>query len=153
MIDSTDIKILKALKANARVNASEIAGKINMSVSAVIERIKKLELSGVINRYTVLLDHKKLNMDIAAFMSVSMEHPKYNDAFVEAVNSDSRIVECNYITGDFDYLLKLVTTTTDDLYAALKNIKSIPGVSLTRTQLVLFPTKNEVTILPDEASR
>ena len=58
-----------------------------MSVSAVIERIKKLEANGIIKQYTVVLDSKKLGMDITAFISVSMEHPKYNNNFNEFVKT------------------------------------------------------------------
>lgn len=149
MIDSIDIQILNALKNNARVNASEIGESINMSVSAVIERIKKLENSGIIGRYTILLDPKKLGMDVSAFMSVSLEHPKYNDSFIESVRGDARIIECNYLTGDFDFLLKIITYSTDDLTSVLTMVKSIPGVSLTRTQMVLATNKNEVTVMPN----
>lgn len=148
IIDSIDIRILQALKNNARVNASEIGEQINMSVSAVIERIRKLEHGGIIGRYTVLLDHKRLGMDVAAFMSVGLEHPKFNDGFIEAVRRDDRIIECSYLTGDFDFLLKIIACSTDDLTSVLTMVKSIPGVSLTRTQTVLATNKNEVTAMP-----
>ena len=148
MIDNIDLQILNALKNNARINASDIGAAINMSVSAVIERIKKMDAAGYIQRYTILLDHKKLGMDVAAYMSVSLEHPKFNDSFVEAVRQDPRIVECDYITGDFDFLLKVITYSTDDLTAVLDMVKSLEGVSLTRTQMVLATYKNEVTALP-----
>ena len=75
-MDKIDIKIIECLKKNARENASVIGSQVNMSVSAVIERIKKLEANGIIRQYTVVLDSKKLGMDITAFISVSMEHPK-----------------------------------------------------------------------------
>lgn len=148
MIDQTDLHILGYLKENARINSSEIGERVNMSVSAVIERIKKMETSGVIDRYTVLVDHKKLGMDVSAYISVSLEHPKYNDSFVEAMNRNPQVVECNYITGDFDFMLKVIAYSTDDLTELLGAIKTVPGISLTRTQLVLSNTKNEVTALP-----
>ena len=106
-MDSVDVKIIECLKANSRENASVIGSKVNMSVSAVIERIKKLEASGIIKQYTVVLDNDKLGLDLTAFISVSMEHPKYNDGFVEFVMCHPQIVECHYITGDFDFLLKI----------------------------------------------
>ena len=148
MIDQTDLQIITCLKENARVNASDISDQVGMSVSAVIERIKKLEASGIITRYTAVLDHKKLGMDVTAFMSVSLEHPKFNDGFIGAVDANPQIVECTYITGDFDFMLKVVAYSTEDLAAILNTVKSIPGVSLTRTQLVLSTHKNEVSVLP-----
>ncbi|MEG2939881.1 MAG: AsnC family transcriptional regulator, partial [Oscillospiraceae bacterium] len=77
-MDDIDIKILTLLQTNARATASEIGGGVGMSVSAVIERIKKLESSGAICRYTTIIDPKKVNKDITAFISISLEHPKYN---------------------------------------------------------------------------
>lgn len=152
-MDATDIQILEVLKDNARINASDIGERINMSVSAVIERIKKLENSGVIARYTLLLDHKKLGMDVSAFMSVRLENPRFEDEFIGAVKRDARILECSYLTGDFDFLLKIIAYSTDDLTSVLNMVKSIPGVSLTRTQMVLATNKNEVAALPDLARR
>ncbi len=148
-IDSIDLQIIKSLKENARVNASEIGEKVNMSVSAVIERMRKLETAGVILKYTVVLDHKKIGKDVSAFISVSLEHPKYNDRFIDAVKQNPEIVECNYVTGDFDFLLKVITSSTDTLTELLNQIKSLSGVSLTRTLVVLSATKNEFTVLPE----
>jgi len=148
-MDDTDLKILHCLKKNSRCNASAIGSQINMSISAVIERIKKLESAGIIKQYTILLDPKRIGKDICAFISVSLEHPKYNDGFSAAVKKNKQIVECHYITGGFDFLLKVVTDTTDTLEQVLKDIKSISGVSLTKTEVVLSTVKSEVTVLPD----
>ena len=111
-MDSIDVKILGCLKENARQNASAIGEYVNMSVSAVIERIKKLENSGVIQQYTLLLDTKKIGKDISAFISVSLEHPKFNEGFIENVKQNPQVTECHYITGDFDFLLKVITGST-----------------------------------------
>ena len=116
-----------------------------MSVSAVIERIKKLEANGIIKQYTVVLDSKKLGMDITAFISVSMEHPKYNNNFNEFVKTHKQITECHYITGDFDFLLKVNTESTGGLESLLNEIKSAGGVSLTKTLVVLSTVKEDYT--------
>lgn len=148
-MDNIDIKILSCLKKNARLNASVIGERVNMSVSAVIERIKKLEAAGIIKQYTVVLDSKLIGKDISAFISVSLEHPKYNEGFIENVKNNPQITECHYITGDFDFMLKVMTDTTETLTNTLNFIKSIKGVSLTRTLIVLSIAKNEVSVLPD----
>jgi Lrp/AsnC family leucine-responsive transcriptional regulator len=153
MIDRTDLQILKHLKENARINASVIGERISMSVSAVIERIRKLESAGVIRQYTVVLDPQKIGKDICAFISVSLEHPKFNDGFIASVRSESQIIECHYITGDFDFLLKVMTGSTEGLTDVLNSIKCIKGVSLTRTLIVLSTTKNEYTVLPDAETK
>ncbi len=147
-MDSTDNKIIQHLADNARVNASEIGERINMSVSAVIERIRKLEAAGVIRQYTLVLDPEKIGKSVCAFVSVSLEHPKYNEGFIEAVNQNPDIVECNYVTGDFDFLVKVMTASTISLAGLLNQVKSIQGVSLTRTLVVLSTTKNSYTALP-----
>ena len=121
-MDKIDVKIIECLKKNARENASVIGSQVNMSVSAVIERIKKLEANGIIKQYTVVLDSKKLGMDITAFISVSMEHPKYNNNFNEFVKTHKQITECHYITGDFDFLLKVNTESTGGLELAIRNL-------------------------------
>jgi len=149
-MDSIDRQILMCLKENARENATNIGARINLSTSAVIERIKKLENSGVIEKYTVLIDQNVLGRELTAFISVSLEHPKYNEGFVEQINARDSVAECYYIAGDFDFLLKVITRSGKSLEAVLNYIKAIPGVSRTRTSVVLSTSKCDVTLLPDK---
>ncbi len=149
-MDSIDIKILGELKQNSRISASEIGEKVNMSVSAVIERIRKMENSGIIKQYTLILDAKQINQDVSAFISISLDHPKYNESFIASVLEHKKIVECHYITGDSDFLLKVVIDSTASLEKVLNDIKSIHGVSMTRTLVVLSTMKNEYTVLPED---
>ncbi len=145
-MDKIDIKILECLKHNARENASVIGGKVNMSVSAVIERIKKLESSGIIKQYTLALDPKKLGLDLTVFMSVSLEHPKYSSTFQEFVKQCPQIIECQYIAGDYDFLLKIVSRSTHTLEQLLNEIKCVGGVSSTKTSVVLSTIKEDYSI-------
>lgn len=150
-MDDTDIRILGLLKENSRVNASAVAEEIGMSVSTVTDRIRKLEVAGVIRKYTLALDSKLVGMDVLSFISVSLEHPKYNETFIAAINDNPSVIECHYITGDFDFLLKVMTTSMEGLTGVLNIIKSIKGVSLTRTLIVLSTSKNEYCAIPDSA--
>ena len=149
-MDAIDVKILKCLKANARENASVISEKVNMSISAVIERIRKLESSGLIVQHTTIIDAAKAGKDVKAFISVSLEHPKYIERFNAFVRENREILECQYITGDFDFLLKDVTDNTQTLERLLNAVKSISGVQGTKTIVVLSTVKNENSIDPDE---
>ena len=149
-MDELDYRILSCLKDNARENATNIGAKINLSTSAVIERIKKLESSGLIEQYTTLLNQEMLGRDLIAFMYVSLEHPKYYESFVEKINSNPSIAECYYIAGDYDFILKVITKTGKGLEEVLTNIKSITGVSGTRTSVVLSTNKYEVCLLPEQ---
>ncbi len=147
-MDDIDVKILSALRENARATASEIGAAIGMSVSAVIERIKKLEANGVIAQYTAIIDQKNVNKDITAFISVTLEHPKYNDGFIDFVGRTYDVLEAHYLAGDADYLIKVVTDTTTTLEHLLREIKCIPGVARTCTSMVLSTVKNEHSVNP-----
>ena len=140
-MDALDYQILCCLKENARENATNIGAKINLSTSAVIERIKKLEASGLISQYTTIINQNVSGRDLTAFISVRLEHPKI-------VNEQEEIVECHYIAGDFDFIIKVITTSAKALEERLNFIKSLQGVSLTRTSVVLSTSKHEVCLLP-----
>ncbi len=140
-MDAIDVKIIECLKMNSRENASVIGNKVNMSVSAVIERIKKLESSGIIKQYTVVLNSEMLGMDLTAFVFVNTEHPKYNAEFIDFVSSHPQIIECHSVTGDFDFLLKVCVNNTKGLENLLNEINCVSGVFLTKTQVVLSTDK------------
>ncbi len=147
-MDKIDYEILACLKENARENATNIGAKINLSTSAVIERIKKFEASGLIKKYTIVVDQQALGGGQIAFISIRLEHPKYYEKFVELINLHNSVAECYYIAGDFDFILKVITKTGEKLEDILNYVKSIEGVSLTRTTVVLSENKNEVCLLP-----
>ncbi len=147
-MDSLDYKILCCLKENARENATNIGAKINLSTSAVIERIKKLEASGLIQQYTTIINQNISGRDLTAFISVRLEHPKFNETFCSIIDQQDEIVECHYIAGDFDFILKVVTSSAQTLEERLNFIKSLSGVSLTRTSVVLSTNKHDVCLLP-----
>lgn len=147
-MDATDYKILSFLKDNSRENATEIGSKINLSTSAVLERIKKLEASGIIKQFTTIIDHKLLGKDLTVFINVRLEHPKFYESFVETINDNELITESHYIAGDFDFILKVIATNSKELEEILNSIKSIKGVSMTRTSVVLSTNKCEVSLLP-----
>lgn len=142
-MDVIDVKIINTLINNSRCNASEISDIVGLSVSAVIERIKKLETSGIIKKYTVILDNAILGKDVSALIMVSLDHPKYNEGFIKAMTENEYISECHYLAGDFDYQLKISTFNTKRLERLLNDIKSIPGVSKTKTMIILSTLKNE----------
>jgi Lrp/AsnC family leucine-responsive transcriptional regulator len=125
------------------MNSSDIAERVSLSVSAVIERIKKLENCGVIKKYTVILDNAQLGKDVSAMVFVNMENPRFNANFENMIKTHSHITECHYLAGDYDYLLKIVTMNTNSLERVLYDIKSIQGVAKTRTMIILSGVKQE----------
>ena len=106
-MDAIDYKILKILQKNARETASNISKEIHLSVSAVIERIRKMEETGVIKEYTIIVDEKKTGNEMTALMEVSLEHPKFFDSFADAIQKLEYIVSCYYQTGDFDLIIRI----------------------------------------------
>ncbi len=147
-MDALDVKILRILKENARISFLGIGKLINLSTSAVMERVKKLEKSGVINRYTAILDGKAFDKQLTALMFVSLESPKFNEGFLEFVQKESDILECHYIAGNFDYVLKIVTKNPETLERLLNKVKSQTGVMKTFTNVVLKTIKNEYSVDP-----
>ena len=148
-MDALDRRILACLRENARANATEIGSRINLSTSAVIERIRKMEAFGLIRQYAVVLD-PQLEQAITAFVYVRLEHPKYNEGFIQAIQAHGSVAECYYIAGDFDFILKVIAMRGVTLEMVLTDIKSIQGVSLTRTNVVLSTNKREISLLPPE---
>ena len=149
-MDNIDVKILKLLQQNSRVTASEISTRINLSVPAVGDRLKKLDNAGIIEKYTIILNAKKLNKDLMIIMFVSLESPKFTDLFIDTIQVDNEIVECHYLAGDYDYVLKIITQSTESLEKILNKIKNIPGVQKTKTTVSLSTIKNNYSIIPSE---
>jgi len=147
-LDKIDIGILRCLSEDARMNASQIGARVNLSVSAVIERMKKLEASKLIRGYTAIIDERLAGYDVNAMISVRLEHPKYNKSFTQQMCAHSAVMECYYITGDFDYMARVCVGSSEELTRVLNDIKQIPGVAMTRTSVVLESIKQGTAVFP-----
>jgi len=150
-LDGLDIKIIKLLQENARITASDIAAAVNLSVPAVSERLKKLETSGVIKQYTAIVNPEYFNKTLMAIVFISLDRPKFADAFAEFVKQQDDILECHYLAGDFDYALKVATENTATLQELLDRIKSVQGVVKTRTTVILSSAKINYSVIPEES--
>jgi Lrp/AsnC family leucine-responsive transcriptional regulator len=117
----------------------------------VIERIHKLEQSGIIRGYTAKLDQKRLGNDISAWVEVCLEHPSFYDVFVARVAEMDAVMTCYYLTGDFDFMLHVAADSSDALEAVHRRIKSMEGVSSTKTHFVLKAVKENAWPLPGAA--
>lgn len=117
-LDSKDMSILALLQQNARITVKEIADKIHLSTTPVHERIKRLEASGVIKQYATLVDHTKVKKGLMAICYVSLkEHSKTaGTKFIKAINAMPEIIECYNISGEFDFMLKVVTEDMNAYY-------------------------------------
>ena len=147
-MDIIDVKILEVLQANSRVSISELSKKVNLSLSAVSERLKKLESSNVIEKYTVILNSQALDKELSVIMNISLENPHMTSDFLHFVRTEDEILECHYVTGEYDYVLKITTRNTATLELLMNRIKGISGIKRTQTNVVLSSVKHMYSVSP-----
>lgn len=149
-MDRLDKKILNALQKNARLSNVELADIVGLSPSPCLTRVKALTQSGIIKRHVTLLDPKKLNLKINVFIHVSLEQQteKLLEQFEQTMLSLPEVLECYLMTGDSDYLLRVVIEDVDALRQFILNyLTRVNGVSNIRSSLALKQVKYE-TALP-----
>ena len=117
-LDKNDLAILKLLQENARITVKEIAEKIHLSTTPVHERIKRLEQNGVIKQYATLVDHAKVKRGLMVICYVSLKEHNKNAGikFIKAINELNEVIECYNISGEFDFMLKVVEENMDSYY-------------------------------------
>jgi len=144
-MDLIDLKIIQMLKANSRTTSSEISKKVLLSVPAVTERIRKLEEEKIIKQYTLRLNRKKLNLNLMAYVLVSIDKAEHMANFNDIVMKSDWILECHHIVGEYDYLLKVIAENTEKLEIYISHIlKKTTGVAKTNTIVVLSTMKEEI---------
>lgn len=118
ILDSKDLAILRILQLNARATVKEISEKIHLSTTPVHERIKRLEESGVIKQYAALLDYAKVKKGLMVICYVSLKQHNKNAGtrFIKAIHEMNEVIECYNISGQFDFMLKVVAENMDAYY-------------------------------------
>tara|TARA_Y100000816_G_scaffold292588_1_gene288864 strand:+ start:9464 stop:9928 length:465 start_codon:yes stop_codon:yes gene_type:complete len=144
-LDITDIKILEILQKDGRSSASDIAKQVNLSIPSVSDRIKKLN-EKVIKNYAAVLDHKKANLDLTAFIFIVSEHSDHYDQFVKKTNETKEVLECHSVTGRGSHILKIRVENSQAFEDLLYEIQNWPGVSRTQSNVVLSTYKETVEI-------
>lgn len=117
-LDKIDLSILKLLQENARATVKDIASKVHLSTTPVHERIKRMEQSGVIKQYATLVDHAKVKKGLMVICYVSLKEHSKNAGikFIKSINALNEVVECYNISGEFDFMLKVVEENMDSYY-------------------------------------
>lgn len=117
-LDARDLAILKLLQQNARITVKEISEKIHLSTTPVHERIKRMEENGVIKQYVTLLDHAKVKKGLMVICYVSLkEHSKNaGNKFIKTIHELNEVTECFNISGEFDFMLKVVCEDMNAYY-------------------------------------
>jgi len=149
-LDRASRQILEALQADARLSTQALAEQVGLSATPVWRRVKEMEERGLIRRHVALLDREKLGLSICVLANVSLVRHSEGavEQFERLVASQREIIECHAITGEADYVIKVVAADMKAYDAFLQqHIFKLPGVSSVRSNVVLREVKYE-TALP-----
>ncbi|MBW4049874.1 MAG: Lrp/AsnC family transcriptional regulator [Proteobacteria bacterium] len=138
-LDAYDLKILNLLTAEGRISWRELADAVGLSLTPTLRRVRRLEQSGLIQGYSANLDERRLIGGIGAFVSISLERQS-EDAlavFEARVQELEEVASCFQMTGDFDYLLRVVVRDLDHYQAMLARLTRVPVVSRIQSSFVL----------------
>ena len=148
-LDKTDKKILKMLQGDGKLTSKELASHLNLSITPVYERVKRLELMGYIEKYVAVINKHKVGKGLIVFCNVSLkEHAKEAlKRFEKDVSERREVLECYATGGMFDYLLKIVTTDMNSYHSFVMNdLSAIPNITNVQSSFVLGEVKNESAI-------
>jgi Lrp/AsnC family leucine-responsive transcriptional regulator len=149
-LDAVDRKILTILQTNGRITNVKLASDVGLSPPTVLERVRKLEEAGVIDRYVALVDADAVGCGLVAYIQVSLafHKPEQLGRFREEMSALPEVLECYHVAGQEDYLLKVVERDIKALRDLLVNkLTGIPGVQRVNTMIV-FETLKRETRLP-----
>ncbi len=139
-LDATDIRILGELQRDGSLTNVELASRINLSPSPCLARVKRLEKIGVISRRVTLLDARRLGLKVVVFISVSLDKQRREtlDTFERKIGALPQVMECYLMSGDADYLLRVVVPDVEALERLIiDQITRIPGVASIRSSFAL----------------
>lgn len=143
-IDPVDLKILKLLVKDGLSTNKEIAAELNLTTTPVHERIKRLRRDGIIEKYTIELNKKKLHRNLLVFCSVSLkEHAaEYLEKFEEDIQTLPEVVECYCISGGADFLLKIIVEDMDEYKLFILNkLSALSNIGNAQSQFVVKEVK------------
>jgi Lrp/AsnC family leucine-responsive transcriptional regulator len=145
----TDKRILDILQMQGRIPNVQLAAEVGLSPSAVLERVRKLEERGIIERYVTLLDNRRIGLGTIAFVSVSLNlhNPDSIENFHRFVAESEKVLECYHVAGGEDYLLKVFSRDIDDYeHFLLNDLTRTKGIDKVKTMFVLSTLKRETAM-------
>ena len=143
-MDSIDRRILTQLQKDAKRNTKEIASKVGLSVTPTYERIKKLEQRGIIKSYVALLDRTKIGKQVIAYCQITLlkHQRKLADNFKKKILSLPEIMECHQVSGNYDFLLKVVVDDITEFHQFInEKLSIVDGISTIHSSFVLNSVK------------
>ncbi len=148
-LDRIDKAILNILQGDGRISNAELAKAVHLSPPATLARVKRLEQEGYIAGYAAILHRTQTGHDTICFISVSLEHhqPDKLKQFFEAIKVLPQVLECHHLTGESDYLLKVVLKNNREMEDFISNtLLPMPGMSRVHTSVVLKEIKSTTAI-------
>ena len=143
-LDKVDKKILELLQTDGRMTVKEISNRLNLSTTPIFERIKKLERSGIIDHYSAILNTVKLGKKLTAFAHISLkEHNKeLVREFEEKILTIPEVMECHYVTGGADFIIKILVEDMDEYKEFVMNkLFEVPNIGNIESYLSLVEKK------------
>lgn len=153
MPDKKDLAILKLLQENARITVKEISEKIHLSTTPVHERIKRMEETGIIKQYATLVDNAKVKKGLTVICYVSLKQHGKNAGvkFIKTINELNEVIECFSISGEFDFMLKVVCEDMNAYYDFHVNkLSEIENVGHVQSIFVMGVIKETHQVIWDE---
>lgn len=149
-MDQIDRALLRAAQVNGRGSYAEFGKEVGLSVSAVNNRLRQLESNGMIKGWAAVLDPKKVEFGLLAYIFVQIDLPGNTASFLAGIQKVDEIQECHHVTGDWSYLLKVRARDTDHLETIITDkLKSLKGVVRSHSMIALSSVK-ETLYLPTE---
>lgn len=146
-MNTKDTQIIQLLQSDGKLSYAQIGEEVNLSITAVKERINKLVKANVLKQNVYIPNPDLLGFDICAFVQVLMPIPTEETNFIEKINAVKEVQECHFITGEYSYLLKIRVQNTKILEQVLgEKIKTIKGVVRTNTIIALTTTKESLML-------
>lgn len=148
--DATDLKILEILQTDSNITNAQLAQEIGLSPAPTLERVKKLEATGVIKSYHAVIDHASVGIGVSTFVMVSLKgHNKENiEKFVAAIANVKEVVECHHVTGQADFILRIVCATIPAYQKLMLEKVSNVDVVDHMQSMVILSTFKESKIIP-----
>lgn len=149
-LDQTDIRLLGLLQENSKRTHKELAGKLRLSVTAVFERIRKLERNGVIAKYMAIVDAKMIDRGFVAFCQIKLvQHTKTSvTQFEKQVTRLEEVLECYNVSGEYDYLLKVMVRDMEAYREfMLHKLTTLDHIGSTQSTFVISQVKNSLNLV------
>lgn len=149
-LDDIDRTLLGYLQADARITAAELARRVELSPPGLQKRLRRLEEMGIIDRYVTILDRERMGYDMLCFVQVNLQRHEVDavENFKRVVQTMPEVLECHHVTGEYDYLLKVIVRNRKHLEAfILQTLTPVKGMDKIRTSLALSEIKS-TTHLP-----